>query len=156
MTRTRLLLRQFGAHLAIFVGAYVSLGTTCEGSSTSASLEGQTTLAANRAERHLQLSSRSDRGISRVSITITPAVEAIVDSIDGPISLGGGGGPNDPTSVSFESDCAELSCEELFLTLNRGALGGDLDISLEVRAWAGGSCAETYPDFVEIELMELD
>lgn len=160
MTRTRLALQQFGAHLAILVGAYVSLGTTCSGSSTDVSLQRRTTLSANRTERHLQISTRSDQPISRVSIRTSPALELLVDSLDGsvvPGTGGVGGGPDVTASETyFDTDCTEFSCEELFLTLGRGTLEGDLDISLEISAGAEGSCDGTDPDFVEIEISELD
>jgi hypothetical protein len=56
----------------------------------------------------------------------------------------------------YDVSCYAYDCSELFLTVGRGELTGDLDVSLEVTASAAGACDGDAPEYIETELTELD
>jgi hypothetical protein len=154
-------LQQFGAYLAVFVGAYVSLGTSCGGVDRSVELEGHTTLPQERTERHLQLSTNSDRYVGELTIRLrSRRLLLTVDAVASP--LWPSGGPAIPVLQpagemgDYDVSCYAYDCSELFLTVGRGELTGDLDVSLEVTASAAGACDGDAPEYIETELTELD
>ncbi len=161
MTRARFLLQQFGAYLAVFVGAYVSLGTSCGGASRDVELHGHTTLPEARTERHLQLSTASDRIISELTVGVRPRrLTLVVDAVALPEAPAGG--PQVPVVEpgdemgDYQVNCYAYDCSELFLTLGRGDLTGDQEVTLEITASATAACDGNGPEYVETELTELD
>ncbi len=152
--------KQWAAYVAVGLGAYVSLGTSCDTVAVEANFEGQSELLQGSDERHFQLSIHADGTIEEVRLRVDPD---IVQAVDGAADAAGdpAGTPGGPSVTQVDGswvvDCHQAACEDLFLTLNRGQLPGDLSVSVRANVVVvGGDCGGESPEFVEVALTELD